>query len=113
MTFKIKKDELPSTGMSWKFEGFNFNNTNVSFFIIEFPPLKGAKLHKHPYEEVFINLEGQATFTVGNETIVANKGDIVIAPPNVPHKFINSGEGILKQVDIHPASKMVQFNLEE
>ena len=40
------------------------------------------------------------------------KGDIVIAPANVPHKFINTGEGILRQVDIHPASKMVQFNLE-
>ena len=112
MTFKIKKDDLPSTSMSWKFEGFNFNDTNVSFFIIEAEPGKGARLHKHPYEEVFINLEGEATFTVDDETIIAGKGDIVVAPPNVPHKFVNTGNGILRQVDIHPASKMIQFNLE-
>ena len=112
MPLKINKDKLPSTATGWKFEGFNFNDANVSFFIIEAPPGKGARLHKHPYEEVFITLEGQATFTVGDETIVAQKGDIVVAPPNVPHKFTNTGDGILRQVDIHPASKMVQFNLE-
>ncbi len=112
MALVIKKDDLPGTNTGRKFEGFNFDNSQVSFFIIEAAPGKGAKLHKHPYEEVFINLEGEATFTIGDESIIVNTGEIVVAPPNVPHKFINSGEGILRQVDIHPASKMVQFNLE-
>lgn len=108
----INIDKLPSTSMSWKFEGINFNNANVSFFIIEAEPGKGARLHKHPYEEIFINLEGEATFIVGEETIVAKRGDIIVAPPDVPHKFTNTGNTILKQVDIHPASEMIQINLE-
>ena len=103
---------LKRTSTGWKFEGFNFSDTNISFFIIEAEPGKGAKLHKHPYEEVFIHLEGKATFTIGDEIIEAEPGEIVIAPANVPHKFVNTGNTILKQIDIHPVSKMVQFDLE-
>lgn len=112
MALEIKKEELPATSTGWRFEGYNFNDTNVSFYIIEAAPGKGAKLHKHPYEEVFITLEGKATFTVGDETFERGPGQIVIAPANTPHKFVNSGDGILRQVDIHPVSKMEQYNLE-
>lgn len=112
MALKIKKEDLPPTSTGWRFEGYNFNDTKVSFYIIEAAPGKGAKLHKHPYEEVFITLEGKATFTVGDETFEKGPGEIVIAPANTPHKFFNSGNGILRQIDIHPTSKMVQYNLE-
>ena len=112
MALVINKDELFRTGTGWKFEGVNFSDTNVSFFIIEAPPGKGAKLHYHPYEEVFVHLEGRATFIVGEETIEAKPGQIIVAPPNVPHKFTNTGDTILKQIDIHPVSKMVQTDLE-
>ena len=112
MAIIINKDELQRTGTGWKFEGINFNDANISFFIIEALPGKGAKLHQHPYEEIFINLEGTATFTIGDETIKVEAGQVVIAPANVPHKFVNSGESILRQVDIHPVTKMVQTNFE-
>lgn len=112
MAIIIDKDNLHRTGTGWKFEGFNFDDTQLSFFIIEAPPGKGAKLHYHPYEEVFINLEGKATFVIGDETIEAEEGKIIIAPANVPHKFTNTGEGVLRQIDIHPVSKMIQTNLE-
>ena len=112
MAVIIKKDELFRTKTGWKFEGMNFNNTNVSFFIIEAKEGEGARLHCHPYEEVFITLEGKATFTIGDEVIEKEAGQIVIAPANIPHKFVNTGKGILKQVDIHPVSKIIQHNLE-
>jgi mannose-6-phosphate isomerase-like protein (cupin superfamily) len=28
-------------------------------------------------------------------------GEIVVAPAGVPHRFVNSGAGRLRQVDIH------------
>jgi quercetin dioxygenase-like cupin family protein len=41
-------------------------------------------LHTHPYEEVFVTLEGEATFTVGDDTIEVSAGQIVVAPAGVP-----------------------------
>jgi mannose-6-phosphate isomerase-like protein (cupin superfamily) len=43
--------------------------------------------------------EGNATFTVGDATIEATGGQIVV-PAGVPHKLVNSGSGPLRQVDI-------------
>jgi mannose-6-phosphate isomerase-like protein (cupin superfamily) len=37
----------------------------------------------------------------------------VIVPPNVPHKFVNSGEGRLKQVDIHAHKHFITNWLED
>jgi mannose-6-phosphate isomerase-like protein (cupin superfamily) len=51
--------------------------------------------------------QGQATFTVGSETIEVQAGQIVIGPANIPHKFINSGTGILRQVDIHVSPRFI------
>jgi mannose-6-phosphate isomerase-like protein (cupin superfamily) len=68
-------------------------------------------LHTHPYEEVFVTLEGEATFTVGDETIEVSAGQIVVAPAGVPHKFVNSGTGPLRQVDIHPSGRIRQDNI--
>ena len=64
-------------------------------------PGSGPELHRHPYEEVFLILEGEATFTLGDETRVARAGDFLIAPPGVPHAFKNTGSGPLRTVDVH------------
>ena len=64
-------------------------------------PGAGPELHRHPYEEVFLILEGEATFTLGDETRVARAGDFLIAPPGVPHAFKNTGSGPLRTVDVH------------
>src|SRR5262245_58458775 len=108
----IDRDQLQRTGTGWKFEGYNFSDSNVSFFIIEAAPGKGSKLHIHPYEEIFIHLEGRGIYTIGDEVIEVEEGKIIIAPANVPHKFVNSGEGVLRQLDIHPVAKMIQTDLE-
>ncbi|HJQ30299.1 MAG TPA: cupin domain-containing protein [Rubrobacter sp.] len=85
----------------------------VSFFLVDSPPGRGARLHKHPYEEVFVVQEGEAVFTVGDEVIEASGGQIVVAPAGVPHKFVNSGSGPLRQVDIHPSERIRQVDLPE
>jgi quercetin dioxygenase-like cupin family protein len=64
-------------------------------------PDGGPELHRHPYEEVFVILEGEATFTLGDETRVARAGDFVVAAPGVTHGFKNTGAGPLRSVNIH------------
>jgi quercetin dioxygenase-like cupin family protein len=60
------------------------HGSSVSFFVSHNRPETGPGLHRHPYEETFIIQEGEVTFTVGDETIEAKGGDIVVVPPGTP-----------------------------
>lgn len=61
----------------------------------------GPRLHRHPYDETWVVLEGNLTFQLADKRSTAGPGDIVIAPPGVPHKFTNDGPGQAKLVCIH------------
>jgi quercetin dioxygenase-like cupin family protein len=113
LPYVIDREELPHGKVAHRFEGYRYGDVNASFFLVDSPPGKGALLHFHPYEEIFITLEGEATFTVGDDTIVASAGQIVVAPAGVPHKFVNSGTGTLRQVDIHPSGRIQQTDVPE
>jgi quercetin dioxygenase-like cupin family protein len=98
-------ESLPDSGNSYRFDGAA-HDSPVSFFLLHTQPGEGPGLHRHPYAETFIVQEGQATFTVGAETIEARAGDVVVAPADVPHAFVNSGPAVLRSVNIHPVSEM-------
>src|SRR5215210_8997062 len=53
-----------------EFQGYR-HDAGVSFIVVDAPPGGGPKLHRHPYEEVFVVQEGTATFTAGEEIIEA------------------------------------------
>ena len=65
----------------------------------------------HPYVEVSFTLEGTATITVGDDTREVKAGGIVVIPANTPHRFVNSGGGVLRQIAIHTSPKFIQTNL--
>ena len=113
MTYVINKDALPYGTIAHKFEGYRHGDVDVSFFLVDSPPGGGPVLHTHPYEEIFVTLEGEATFTVGDDTLEVSAGQIVVAPASVPHKFVNSGTGLLRQVDIHPSGRIQQVDIPE
>jgi mannose-6-phosphate isomerase-like protein (cupin superfamily) len=69
-------------------------------------------LHRHPYPEIFMVQEGQATYTVGSSTLEVKAPQTVLVPAAVPHAFVNSGDGPLKQVDIHVSPKLITEWLE-
>jgi mannose-6-phosphate isomerase-like protein (cupin superfamily) len=111
MTCVIAAEDLPHGAIAHKFEGHRYGDVNVSFYLVDSPPGSGAGLHTHPYEEVFVVQEGEATFTVGDARIEATGGQIVVVPAGVPHKFVNSGTGPLRQVDIHPSGRIRQHDI--
>ena len=51
--------------------------------------------------------EGEALFVAGDEERIVRAGEIVIAPANTPHRFVNTGDGVLRQVDIHVSPRFV------
>jgi mannose-6-phosphate isomerase-like protein (cupin superfamily) len=64
-------------------------------------PGGGPTLHSHPYTEIFVTRSGRGLFRIGDETVEATAGQILVCPPGTPHKFENLGPGPLETVDIH------------
>jgi quercetin dioxygenase-like cupin family protein len=53
-----------------------------------------APLHvHHREEETFLVTEGSVTFQIGDQTIEAGPGDLVVGPRDVPHRFTAGAEG--------------------
>ena len=55
--------------------------------VAQFKLLKGSivKPHAHVHEQVSIVVMGRLKFVVGNETYIAEPGDVVHIPPNTMH----------------------------
>ena len=102
--------QLPFVGMSYEFHGEK-QGAPISAYIVNAPPGKGPPLHTHPYVETIFTIEGRATLTVGDETREVTAGDIAVVPANTPHRFVNSGDGVLRQIDIHASPQFIQTNL--
>jgi quercetin dioxygenase-like cupin family protein len=107
----INFEQLPFVGMSYEFVG-QTQGAPFSAYIVEAKPGQGPPLHTHPYVEVAFTVEGCAAITVGNETREAKAGGIVVIAANTPHRFVNSGDTVLRQIDIHASPRFIQTNLE-
>ncbi len=102
----IARDMLPHSATAHRFEGQDHGAVGVSFFLVDAPPGSGPNLHTHPYAEVFVIHDGAVTFTVGDETIEATAGQIIIVPPNTPHKYVNAGTTPARHIDLHTIGRM-------
>jgi quercetin dioxygenase-like cupin family protein len=109
----LSRDELPRDGNTYEFEGAQFQDTDVSFIWVDMPPGDSVRLHQHPYTEVFIIQEGSARYTVGAATLEASAGQIIIVPANTPHKFLNTSDRQLRQVDLHLSRQIITEWLED
>jgi mannose-6-phosphate isomerase-like protein (cupin superfamily) len=98
-------DDLEHTEHSHEFVGAEHGDVPFSVILVHSQPGVGPKLHRHPYAEVFVVESGQATFQLGDETVVVDGGHVVVGPPDVPHGFINSGTGELRLTAIHGAGR--------
>jgi mannose-6-phosphate isomerase-like protein (cupin superfamily) len=102
--YVVSQDQLAVKG---EFEGHEHGGTGISMIFVDADPGRGPALHRHDYDEVFIVQEGQATMTAGDRTIEVSAGDIVVVPAGQPHAFVNSGDGRLRQIDIHLSPRYV------
>jgi len=107
----LNLEQLPFVGMSYEFVGEK-QGAPFSAYIVSAKPGQGPPLHTHPYVEVAFTLEGTATITVGTDTREVKSGGIVIIPANTPHRFVNSGNTVLRQIDIHASPQFIQTNLQ-
>ena len=104
-------EQLPFVGMSYEFHG-DKQGAPICAYIVNAQPGQGPPLHTHPYVEVIFMLEGRAMVTIGDDTREVNAGAVAVVPANTPHRFVNSGNGVLRQIDVHASPKFIQTNLE-
>jgi quercetin dioxygenase-like cupin family protein len=104
-------EQLPFVGMSYEFIGEK-QGAPFSAYVVTAKPGEGPPLHTHPYVEVAFTIEGRATITVGDEQREMQAGGIAVIPAGTPHRFVNSGNTTLRQIDIHASSRFIQTNLD-
>ena len=113
MAVVLALDELRTSPTQALFEGHRHGDVEISCFITATPPGDGLPLHVHPYPEVHVVQDGEATFTVGDEEVVVTGGNVVVVPPETPHRFRNTGDRSLRQVSIHPSGVVQETWLED
>lgn len=106
----LELTELPFAGMSHQFVG-ETQGAPFSAYIVNAKPGQGPPLHTHPYVEVAFTIEGQAAITVGDKTREVTAGAVVVIPANTPHRFVNTGDCVLRQIDVHASPRFIQTNL--
>ncbi len=88
------------------------HGASISLILDHSDPGHGPRLHRHPYDETWLVVEGTINFHAGEETCAAGPGDVVIIPANTPHKFTNEGGAPSRLVCIHANPTVIGERLE-
>ena len=94
-------DDLPHEPHSHELVGADHGDVPFCLILVHAAPGIGPRLHRHPYAEVFVVEEGQATFQIGDERQEVGAGHVVVSPPGEAHGFTNSGTDELRLVSVH------------
>lgn len=108
----VRKADLPFIGSSFNFVGADQGDVAVSIYLVEAQPGRGAPLHEHEYDEIAYIAEGTSRMVLGDTIREAVAGDIVVIKAGTPHGFLNIGQGVLRQFDVHVNPRFQQQNLE-
>lgn len=79
----LNQIELSPEGGTVEWEDYHFGDTAGSLILVNLAPEEGPRLHRHPYPEIFVVHEGQATYTVGTTTVAVQAGQIVVVSADV------------------------------
>lgn len=65
---------------------------HIDYRISMYQPMAHVEMHTHSIQEqVYHVLEGEALVSVGGESRVVKKHDVVFVPPGIPHSVNNTG----------------------
>jgi mannose-6-phosphate isomerase-like protein (cupin superfamily) len=90
-------------------DGAEFGFGDVSILFIDYPPngTAGDIKHRHPHISMIVITEGRGRFTIGDESVEAAAGDVVVVPANAWHSFANTGDGALRFVGIDDSGRHI------
>jgi len=87
------------------FPGVNIFTTageRMMLSLVEFQPQAVVQPHSHPHEQMGMLLEGELTFTIGDQTRTLRPGEMWRIPGGVVHSAV-AGDAPVKALDVfHP-----------
>lgn len=78
---------------------FTTHGAHLMLSYVELQPHAVVELHSHPHEQLGYMVEGEMTFTVGEEKKVITAGMMWRIPGGVPHT-VTAGDRPCKAIDI-------------
>jgi len=99
----FRSDDLPRDVISRDFVGEKHGGIGACVLFVDAGPGEGPRLHRHPYVEILIVLEGTSTFDDGQSKRIVEAGEMAVVEAGQAHAFTNSGLGRLRQIDVHLA----------
>ena len=75
---------------------------NFAMRVIEFQPGAVFATHRHPYEHEIFVLEGEGVAEGPEGEVQMRPGVALYIPPNEPHGYRNTGEGVLRFICVIP-----------
>ena len=103
----LRTDELPKDVISRDFVGDDHGGVGACVLFVDAGPGQGPRLHRHPYAEILIVLEGTSTFDDGESKREVGAGSMVVVDAGQAHRFVNNGPGVLRQIDIHLSQRFI------
>lgn len=75
---------------------------NFALRVIEFEPGALFERHQHPYEHEIFVLEGEGVVEGSEGEFAMRPGVALYVPPDEPHGYRNTGDGVLRFVCVVP-----------
>lgn len=107
----VREEALPFRGSSFRFEGADHGDTNISVFLLSAKPGGGPGPHRHPYDEVQFVRAGRGRWKVNGVEFEGTAGDIFVIKAGEIHEFTNIGDEPLVQLDVHLSPRFIQEDL--
>ena len=105
-------DLRPGPSNTMKFEGAD-HGSEISFFFVDNEPGQGPGLHRHPYSETWMVVEGEADDPHRRRRSSSRtRATPPSSRPMVWHGFTNTGSGRLRIMCIHASPRIIQEFME-
>lgn len=78
---------------------FTAAGENMMLSYVEFEPQSVVQPHSHPHEQMGLLLEGELTFTIGDEKQTLQPGQMWRIPGDVEHSAV-AGDAPVKALDV-------------
>ena len=107
----VQRNSLPTVRMNDEVAGYIFDGgqhgVTSSAIIVDVAPGTGPRRHKHPYDEIFILIEGSVRLEADGELLDLTPEQLAVVKSGVPHSFTNIGTGRARMVNINTSDTVV------